>query len=76
MTTAFCIRSSSIRRFTLHGERQGASRSPADSKMTVDDDRMDMITKMKFRSGHNFSTSWGPIGFRKSRHPLSLMVGK
>ncbi len=23
---------------------------------------------------HGFTTNWGPVGFRKSGHPLSIMV--
>ena len=35
---------------------------------------VDMITKLQSRKRHNFTTSWGPVGFNKSQHPLSIMV--
>ena len=35
---------------------------------------MDMVTKLRGRAGNGFTTSWGPAGFEKSRHPLSIMV--
>ncbi|CAI8048714.1 Transient receptor potential cation channel subfamily A member 1 homolog [Geodia barretti] len=35
---------------------------------------VDMITKLRSRKGRRFTTSWGPEGFRKSRHSLSVMV--
>ena len=35
---------------------------------------IDMITKLRSRKGRRFTTSWGPMGFVKSRHPLSIMV--
>jgi transient receptor potential cation channel subfamily A protein 1 len=44
------------------------------SATKLDDTHADMVTKLRFRSKHSFSTSWGPIGFKKSRHPLSIMV--
>ena len=35
---------------------------------------MDMITKLRSRKERRFTTSWGPEGFKNSRHPLSIMV--
>lgn len=40
-----------------------------------DDDDVDLISLDKKRSSkHNFTTYWGPIGFKKKLHPLSIMV--
>ena len=40
----------------------------------LEDGHVDMITKLKGRQRHNFTTTWGPEKFHKSRHPLSIMV--
>ena len=26
------------------------------------------------RAYHNYTTSWGPVGFKKEHHPLAIMV--
>ena len=26
------------------------------------------------RADHDYTTSWGPVGFKKENHPLALMV--
>ena len=33
-----------------------------------------MISKLRRQKGQRFTTSWGPEGFKKSLHPLSVMV--
>ena len=44
-------------------------------KSRDDDDEVDLISLDKKRSSkHNFTTFWGPIGFKKKLHPLSIMV--
>ena len=40
-------------------------------KDEIDGEIMDYITGRKVRG---FKTNWGPIGFQKSIHPLSIMV--
>ena len=29
---------------------------------------------MRLGKKHNYTTSWGPIGFKKANHPLAIMV--
>lgn len=35
----------------------------------------DFIFDRKKPSKHSFVTNWGPVGFQKKLHPLSIMVG-
>ena len=61
---------------TLSPNIPGDSSDPKSSSATDREDaRADMVTKLKLREKkHSFTTSWGPVGFKKSRHPLSIMV--
>ena len=29
---------------------------------------------VQLRDEHDYSTSWGPVGFKKANHPLAIMV--
>ena len=44
------------------------------SEEEAEEGHVDMITKLRRRKGRRFTTSWGPVGFTKLRHPLSIMV--
>ena len=44
------------------------------SEEEIEEGYVDMITKLRGRKGRRFTTSWGPEGFTKCRHPLSIMV--
>lgn len=35
----------------------------------------DLALDKKKSSEHGFTTYWGPVGFQKKLHPLSIMVG-
>ena len=58
--------------YSLHTGESVDLKSTSATKL--DDAHADMVTKLKTRGKHSFTTSWGPVGFKKSRHPLSIMV--
>ncbi len=53
------------------GDADGASVDPYETKTKLNDDGdVESYSKKK----HNFTTHWGPIGFKKNLHPLTVMV--
>ena len=61
----------------MDGDEEGDSDSQSQADVLSEDAEsgpVDMITKLRGRTGNGFTTNWGPVGFRKDRHPLSIMV--
>lgn len=56
----------------------GADAVSVDSYASKTKDERKVILPLKTpkSSKHGFTTDWGPVGFRKKFHPLSLMVSK
>ena len=43
--------------------------------LTKDKKKRDIFTSDEMKSSrHGFTTTWGPVGFQKRIHPLSIMV--
>ena len=46
-------------------------RTPTDKDLEAPDDVLQWMSKSS-----GFTTDWGPVGFKKSTHPLAIMVNE